>query len=128
MPREEGRGRGSGVTRPHHGRGREGALRRDIAFDHGFEEQAALLGDAAPGLVVEDLLGLRVQRCGCVSNPPTARSSEESKRVCGLSRLVRKAGGAAGSVDRDQVEPLRMALSVVLRSSRAMGQPSGKCR
>lgn len=52
---------GSGVPRAHDGRGREGALRRHIRFDHGFEEQAALLGDAAPGLVVEDLLRLRIQ-------------------------------------------------------------------
>ncbi len=56
--KEEG---GSGMTRPHDGRGREGALRRDIAFDHGFEEQAALLGDAAPGLVVQNLFSFRVQ-------------------------------------------------------------------
>ena len=50
---------GSGVARPHDGRGREGAVRRHIRIDHGLEEQAAFLGDAAPGLVVEDLLRLR---------------------------------------------------------------------
>ena len=35
-----------------------------------------------------------------------------------------EAGGAAGSVDRDQVEPLRIALMMFRRSSSAMGQPS----
>ena len=91
------------MTRPHDGRGREGPVRRDIAFDHGFEEQAAFLGDAAPGLIMQNLLGLggeqvRKRRVHLTRTEGAQRAGarQSTRPPCAVLALAAGALAAAG--------------------------------